>query len=117
MSNIPKEISLRIDLTKVDKQWIWQGKDGQKFLELTLKNTPESPFGKDYMAVQSFGKEDRDRIKSSGEEWPKTPILGNGIAWRITDGRKANYESEVANSSEPVQKKESFTPQDDDLPF
>lgn len=116
MSNIPKEISLRIDLAKIDKQWIWQGKDGQKFLEVKLRNTPESPYGKDYMAVQTFGKEDRDRIKASGENWPETAILGNAIAWGITEGSKANYDSGAqAAEQKPVSK--PALSDDDDLPF
>ena len=118
MSNIPKELSIRIDLTKIDKQFIWQGKDGQKFLELKAKNTPDSQYGKDYMVVQDFGKEKRDQIKASGSEWPKTPILGNAIAWNINDGRKANYESQNAQSAAPTAPQ--LTPQnnvDDDLPF
>ena len=114
MSNIPKEISFRIDLSKVLKEYIWQGKDGQKFLELKAKNTPDSQYGKDYMIVQDFGKEDRDKIKASGGDWPKTPILGNGIAWNINDGRKADYQNDNA-----PQKPQAATQNnvDDDLPF
>ena len=62
-------ISLKINLSKIDKNKIFSGKDGAKYIDILL--IPKQTQYGDYMAVQSISKADRD----AGQ---KSPILGNG---------------------------------------
>ena len=62
-------IRATIDVTKIDKSKLFQGKKGT-YLDLVLIPTPGNQFGNDYMAVQNISKEDRD-AGQRGE------ILGN----------------------------------------
>ena len=62
-------IKAKIDVTKIDKMNLFQGKKGT-YLDLILIPTPGNRFGHDYIVVQSICKEDREAGKR-GE------ILGN----------------------------------------
>lgn len=64
-------ISVKIDVTKIDKSHLFDGKNGAKYLDVILIETPDNRYGNDYMAAQSVSKEARE----AGE---KGPILGNG---------------------------------------
>lgn len=81
METIPKIISLSINLSKIDRSRIVEGKDGAKYVDVTLVNTPENQYGKDYLVKQDFGKEAR-------EQKVETPILGNAKAFLVGEGRK-----------------------------
>lgn len=83
---IPKSISISIDLNKIDQSYIINGKNGQKYLDLRLVNTPDNQYGNDYMVSQALPKAVREEVKNSGGDYPKTPILGNGKAWQCMDG-------------------------------
>ena len=61
-------ISLNINVNKIDKVRLFQGKQGQ-YLDCVLIETPNSEYG-DYMIVQSISKEER-------ESGMKGTILGN----------------------------------------
>lgn len=63
-------IAVKIDVTKIDKSHLFEGKNGAKYLDVVLIETPDSRYGNDYMAAQGLPKEARD----AGE---KGPILGN----------------------------------------
>ena len=65
MSNI----SVSINVEKVNKDRFYQGKKG-KYMNLVLIPTPDSEYGDDYMVVQDLGREARE----AGE---KGPVLGN----------------------------------------
>lgn len=107
--NIPKSISISIDLNKIDEQYIIQGKNGARYVDLKLVNSPDNQYGSDYFVSQGLPKNVRDEIKASGGEYPKTPIVGNGNAWQIVEGRLNSNK----NNSVVETKQESST----DMPF
>jgi len=86
---IPKSLSISIDLNKIDDKYVVKGKDGARYLDLKLVNTPDNEYGNDYFVSQALPKNVREQIKESGADWPKTPILGNAKAWQCMEG-KAN---------------------------
>ena len=87
---IPSNISLSIDLNKIDDQFITKGKNGARYLDLKLVNTPDSQYGNDYFVSQQLPKAVRDEVKANGGDYPKTPILGNAKAWGVMDGKTAS---------------------------
>lgn len=113
--NIPKSISISIDLTKIDKSYIVKGKNGGQYLDLRLVNTPTNQYGSDYMVTQALPKSVRDEVKAAGGDYPKTPILGNGSAWQCMEGVLNSNKSGGAESTTP--ESSSSSNQDDDLPF
>jgi hypothetical protein len=62
-------ITGKIDVTKIDKSRLYQGKKG-KYLKVLLVETPNSKYENDYMIVQEPTEEER-------KNKVKTPILGN----------------------------------------
>lgn len=60
-----------IDVTKVKKEWLRAGKNGQKYLDIVIKDAKDDKYGNDYMVTQSVPKEQREQTKYG-------PILGNG---------------------------------------
>ncbi len=64
-------IAVKIDVTKIDKSHLFEGKNGAKYLDIILIETPDNRFGNDYMVAQSVSKEAR-------ESGAKGAILGNG---------------------------------------
>ena len=87
--NIPSNVSISIDLNKIDEQYIVQGKNGARYIDLKLVNTPTSAYGNDYFVSQQLPKAVRHEVKASGGEYPKTAILGNAKAWGLMDGKPA----------------------------
>jgi hypothetical protein len=62
-------ITARIDVTKIEKERLYQGKKG-KYLDIVLIPTPNAKYEQTHMVVQSVSKEERDQgIKGN--------ILGN----------------------------------------
>ena len=86
---IPSNVSISIDLNKIDEQYIVNGKNGARYIDLKLVNTPESLYGNDYFVSQQLPKAVRDEVKANGGDYPKTPILGNAKAWGVLDGKTA----------------------------
>lgn len=66
-------LNIKIDVTKILKEHLFTGKNGAKYLDLTVwaNRDGEDKFGNSHMVVQSLPKEARD----AGQ---KGPILGNG---------------------------------------
>lgn len=66
-------INIKIDVTKILKEHLFQGKNGAKYLDITLWENRDGvdSYGNTHMAVQALPKELRD----AGQ---KGPILGNG---------------------------------------
>ncbi len=64
--------NLRIDVTKIKKEHLFEGKNGAKYLNVVMWENREGvdSYGNSHMAVQELPKELRD----AGE---KGPILGN----------------------------------------
>ncbi len=52
-------IRVKLDVTKVDKSKLFIGKNGAKYLDVILIETPNNQYGDDYMAVQEASKEER----------------------------------------------------------
>lgn len=90
-------IAVKLDVTKVDKSKLFEGKNGAKYLDVVLIPTPDSRYGHDYMAVQGVSKEDR-------EKGIKGAILGNAKTFTRQSERPTS-------EPEPAEKKS------DDLPF
>jgi len=107
--NIPASLSISINLDKIDYRYIVKGKNGARYLDLRLVNTPDSQYGNDYMVTQSLPKAVRDEVKNSGGQWPKTPILGNGNAWQCMEGKLNSTQKNSAPAAE--------VSNDDDMPF
>lgn len=117
---IPKSISISIDLNKIDQSYIINGKNGQKYLDLRLINTPDNQYGNDYMVSQALPKAVREEVKNSGGDYPKTPILGNGKAWQCMDGstnKGGNEPSQAPSSPKPVTEGFGGNDSGSDLPF
>lgn len=94
-------ITLSIDVTKIDKTLLKEGKSGQKYLDLVLHERDDS-YGNNFMVVQSLPKERRD----AGE---KGKILGNGKDWSKGKGGKSQA-AHAAKAAAPE-------PDDSDIPF
>lgn len=104
MNKIPKIISASIDLSKIDPSKVVEGRNGAKYVDLTLVNTPGNQYGKDYLVKQDFGKEAR-------EQKVETPILGNAKAFLIDQGQT----SDSAGSPPPDPSPSPFTGNSTDL--
>jgi len=107
--NIPKSVSISIDLNKIDEQYIIQGKNGARYVDLKLVNSPDNQYGSDYFVSQGLPKNVRDQVKASGGEYPKTPIVGNGNAWQIMEGK--------LNSNKNNSVVETTSEEPNDMPF
>ena len=106
-------ISLRIDVSKIDKKRLFKGEKGT-YLDCVLIETPAAKYGKDWMIVESISKEER-------EAGHKGTIIGDGK----TIGKKAPEPPEGVYQKQglydkPIDKEQiqDDTPTDtDDLPF
>lgn len=105
MSNIPKALTASIDVTKIDKSLLIEGKNGAKYLNLRCQNTPDSNYGDDYLVAQQGPKGD-DGKKVDG------PILGNARAWQINEGRSSRD-----HDSNPPEPQSVGASSSEDLPF
>ena len=84
MSNV---ITVRIDVTQIDKSRLYQGKKGN-YLDIVLIPTPNAKYKQTHMVVQSVSKEERDQeIKGN--------ILGN--AKEIERGHRSYNEPPPAH--------------------
>ena len=64
-------IAIKIDVTKIDKSRLFQGKNGAQYLDATVfVNEEQGNFGDNGMVTQSVSKEER-------ESGVKGAILGN----------------------------------------
>lgn len=100
--SIPKIIRVSINLDKIDETHVVKGKKG-RYLNVALVNTPQSPYGNDYMVSQDLPKEARE----NGE---RGEILGNAQAWNLGEGTPA---TKVDKTDAPAGNKAGGA----DLPF
>lgn len=109
---IPKIISASIDLSKIDRSRVIEGRNGAQYVDITLVNTPGNQYGKDYLVKQDFGKEAR-------EQKIETPILGNGKAFLVDQGSQADGNSSGGSSSPQTPPPAPVVPASplNDLPF
>ncbi len=98
---IPKIVRVSINLDKIDEKYIVNGKKG-RYLNVALINTPDSPYGNDYMASQDLPKEARE----NGE---RGQILGNAQAWNLGEGTPATKQDTAPKGGGAAK--------GDDLPF
>ena len=107
MNKIPKSLTGSIDVMKIDKSLLIPGtKLGRgPYLNVRLANTPESPYGDDYLIAQ-VGPKGPDGKKMEG------PILGNARAWDIGEGTSPRDQS--PGEPEPQSLGEATA---EDLPF
>jgi hypothetical protein len=90
-------INCKIDVTKILKERLFVGKNGAKYLDITLLPVTNSKYGEDYLCVQSVTKE--ERLKGM-----KGPILGNAKIMGTTAHRPTQREEppeDIQDSSLP----------------
>lgn len=101
----PKIISVKIDVTKLDRERFFKGKNGAKYADVTLIYSP-GQFG-DYMVKQDCTREER-------EGGVQMPIIGNGKIM----GKKA---APVKRQAPPPRQRQPEPDPDldpeDDIPF
>jgi hypothetical protein len=92
-------ITAKIDVTKIDKARLFAGKNGAKYLDVTLlgRDAPDQ-YGNDFMVVQQVSQQER-------QSGVKGAILGNG---RII-GQKGGASKPEPSGDQP--------PKSDDVPF
>lgn len=98
-------IVLKIDVTKIDKNHLFQGKSG-KYLDAALVDKPND-FGDDGFISQSVSKDAR----AKGE---KGPIIGN---WRHVGGSAKQKPAEPKPTATKPKPEAPPTGDDQDLPF
>lgn len=92
----------KIDMTKVDEARFFAGKNGAKYLDVIMIETPDSKYGDDYMICQGVTREERDKgVKGN--------ILGNARLLEKRSGAPARRPA-------PPAAKPSAT-DGDDVPF
>ncbi len=97
-----KKLNLKIDLTKIDKANIFNAESGAKYLDATIVfRETEDKYGNIGFISQVFLKDNR----KDGDEWVKTPIIGNV---------KEPFKPE---EKKPAQVPEVLPDDIDDLPF
>lgn len=90
--------AVKIDVAKIDKSKLFEGKNGAKYLDVVLIDTPNDKYGNSHMVVQSVSKEER-------EAGVKGAILGNA---KEIGGK--SFAPKASKPSKPA-------PADDDIPF
>ena len=87
-------ISGSIDLTAIDKSRLVEGKNGKKYLNLTMMVQDQSQYGNNVWVTHSQTKEERDNKVE--------PItLGNaGVRWLSKEGVTVAERNEVTNNQQ-----------------
>jgi hypothetical protein len=69
-------LKAKIDVTKVKKEYLFEGKGGAKYLDLILFPNKDgaSKYGDTHYIVQSIPKDEREKLQAKGE---RMPIIGN----------------------------------------
>lgn len=93
-------ISLSINVAKIAKEHLRTDKNGNKWLDLALWETPGDKYGNDYRVNQSLGKEARD-------QGLRGAILGNGK-------NRGNF---TGGASRPAPAPTPATTTTDEVPF
>lgn len=84
----------KIDVTKIDRSKLFDGKNGAKYLDIVLFPTPNNEFGNSHMIVQSVSKEER----AAGV---RGAILGNAKAMQSRAQPKPDRPESVDSSEIP----------------
>lgn len=102
-------ISIKIDVTKIDKSRLFKGEKGT-YLDLTTMIDLDEldQYGNNGFIAQSVSKEER-------QNGVKTPILGNTkVFWRDESGGQQSRPAQQGGNQSPAAPDNNF---DDDLPF
>lgn len=99
-------IAAKIDVTKIDKNRLFQGKNGAKYLDVLLQEVTDDRFGNDFRVVQQVSKEER-------EKGVRGEILGNAKYL----GRKPEEPKPRAASAPATASQDSPGQDNSDLPF
>jgi hypothetical protein len=86
------KIAVKIDVSKIDKQYLYEGKKGIYLDALLMNNKEQSRFGDDGFIVQSISREARE----AGE---RGPIVGN---WRYLTSESATSTGNQQENGEKV---------------
>jgi len=98
-------ISGSIDLTAIDKDKLVSGKNGKKYLNVTMMVQKTSQYGNNVWVTQTISKEERDNNV-------KPITLGNAaVKWLDDGGISVAERIEVTNQQQNQQREEI------DLPF
>ena len=98
-------IAGKINVVKIDKSKLFEGKDGAKYLDIVLIETPNDKFGNSHMICQSVSKEER-------QAGVRGAILGN--AKTIGQSYAPTAKQQVSAKREANQDGQENT---DDIPF
>jgi len=99
-------ITVKLDVTKVDKDRLFVGKNGAKYLDLVLMpNKGDSKYGDTHFVIQSCSKADR-------EAGVKMPIIGNA-----TEKIRAKPDFPPEATQSPSQRNPEPQGIDEDVPF
>jgi hypothetical protein len=105
-------IEVSIDVTKIEKARIYEGKKG-KYLHMTmfLDTEKESQYGDHGFVTHKLDKEERD-------QGVKSPILGNGKIFYVDEGQS---QQPRATQQQPAPQQNQNTPRgyddESDFPF
>lgn len=104
---MPTPIIIKLDVTKLKREWFFKGAKGT-YVDLVLyENDRESPYGDTHVLKQSPNKESRD----AGE---KAVIAGNG-KWMPQRGGNARPDSGARSLPKtPIQESQQ---EEDSIPF
>lgn len=91
----------KIDVTKISKDRLFAGKNGAKYLDFVMIETPDNRYGDSHMICESISKEERAAGK-------KGAILGNA---------KIIGESSAKPAKPKREEKPADPEADDDIPF
>lgn len=73
-------LGIKIDVTKILKEHLFQGKNGAKYLDAVLIPSPNSSYGDSHFIAQGLPKELREQGK-------KGPIIGNAKILKSGGGK------------------------------
>ncbi len=84
-------IAIKIDVTKIDKARLFAGKNGAKYLDAILIETPDNKYGDSHMIVQSVSKEER-QAGVRGAILGNAKTLGGGGSTQAPKAQHAKQE-------------------------
>lgn len=102
---------LKIDVTQIKKEWLFQGKGGRKYLDLIVKDAKDNNYGDDYMVTQSVPKAEREKGTKYGPILGSGKDIGKGYSDRPKSKQQAPRQTQAPGS--PVIHDEAT----DDVPF
>lgn len=89
--HIPKRLTIKVNLDKVLKEHLYQGKKGT-YLNLVLFNTPHNEYGDDYCVKQDIPENQRP---------PEIEICGNAKVWEPNGGHTNENRGAPSNNGTP----------------